>query len=212
MFLTTDASASAPSVKHAAGLPEPPTLLARDKLLTLLHRATAELRDPGQAVETRIERAVEVLQRIVQSTEEGAPSAAARLGGLAPWRIRRLETFVNDNISEPIFIADMAAVVRLSPHHFCRAFRISLRQSPHDYVLRCRVLRAEHLMRTTAMPLGQIAVDCGFADQAHFTKVFRKLGGASPGAWRRREAERFVDVELAVHGGAPVPSYCKPRV
>jgi transcriptional regulator GlxA family with amidase domain len=45
--------------------------------------------------------------------------------------------------------------------------------------------RAQGLMLTTNASLGQIAADCGLADQAHFNKLFRKFAGESPGAWRR---------------------------
>ena len=69
--------------------------------------------------------------------------------------------------------------------HFCRVFRVSFGHSPHAYITRRRIERAQGLILTTGRTLGEIALDCGFADQAHFTKIFRRLCGESPGKWRR---------------------------
>jgi transcriptional regulator GlxA family with amidase domain len=80
---------------------------------------------------------------------------------------------------------DLATIAKVSIYHFTRAFRESLSETPHEYVMRRRVERAQGLMLTTNMALGRIAIDCGFADQAHFNKLFRRLVGESPGAWRR---------------------------
>jgi AraC family transcriptional regulator len=171
-----------------------------DNILVWVKNVSEALKDPVHAAETRIERAIEMLHRMVGLSADRSVRGSGYGGGLAPWQIRRLTLFVNDHIAESLVISDLATVVRLSPHHFCRAFRVSLGESPHRYLLRRRVARAEQLMRSTRLPLGQIATACGFADQAHFTRVFSATCGVSPGAWRRREAERSVEVELAVYG------------
>jgi transcriptional regulator GlxA family with amidase domain len=82
---------------------------------------------------------------------------------------------------------DLARRVRLSEHHFCRAFRVSLHQTPHTYVVGRRIARACDLMVTCHLSIGQIATECGFADQAHLNRCFRKMMGSSPGAWRRSQ-------------------------
>jgi AraC family transcriptional regulator len=120
-----------------------------------------------------------------------SPSASPPLpntqirGGLAPWQIRKLTTYVEDNLDRTITTRCLAEIARLSAFHFCRAFRDSFGDSPHGYVIRRRMERAQGLMLTTSASLGQIAADCGLADQAHFNKLFRKFAGESPGAWRR---------------------------
>ena len=106
-------------------------------------------------------------------------------GGLAPWQIRKLTTYVEANLDHTITTRCLADIARLSSFHFCRAFRDSFGDSPHGYVIRRRMERAQGLMLTTSASLGQIAADCGLADQAHFNKLFRKFAGVSPGAWRR---------------------------
>jgi AraC family transcriptional regulator len=106
-------------------------------------------------------------------------------GGLAPWQIRKLTIYVEANLDHTITTRCLAEIARLSSFHFCRAFRDSFGDSPHGYVIRRRMERAQGLMLTTSASLGQIAADCGLADQAHFNKLFRKFAGVSPGAWRR---------------------------
>src|SRR5258708_3733306 len=106
-------------------------------------------------------------------------------GGLAPWQIRKLITYIDVNLDRTITTLCLAEVARLSSFHFCRAFRDSFGDSPHGYVIRRRMERAQGLMLTTNSSLGQIAAECGLADQAHFNKLFRKFAGVSPGAWRR---------------------------
>jgi AraC-like DNA-binding protein len=123
------------------------------------------------------------------TTDECAlPRAAGALqvrGGLAPWQIHRLTAYIVAHLNTTLRTRDLATLVRLSPFHFCRAFRDSMGESPHGYVMRRRMERAQGLMLSTDASLAQIAVDCGLADQAHFSKVFRRFAGESPGAWRR---------------------------
>jgi AraC-like DNA-binding protein len=117
------------------------------------------------------------------STIEAKVKAAR--GGLAPWQITRVTAYIESHIDSTICTEDLAALARLSSFHFCRVFRDSLGVPPHRYVMRRRVERAQSLMLSTDRPLGQIAAECGLADQAHFNKLFRRFVGASPGAWRR---------------------------
>jgi AraC-like DNA-binding protein len=75
--------------------------------------------------------------------------------------------------------------VDLSEFHFNVAFRNSVGASPHEYLNQRRIERAQQLMLSTAMPLCEIATECGLADQAHLSRLFRKLVGETPAAWRK---------------------------
>jgi AraC family transcriptional regulator len=108
-----------------------------------------------------------------------------RLGGLAPWRIRRLQAFVEERLSQSIQIADLSGAVGLSVSHFARAFGRSFGEPPHRYVIRRRLDRASRLMLTSDMALSELAVACGFTDQAHFCRLFRRHTGRTPADWRR---------------------------
>ncbi len=118
----------------------------------------------------------------------GAPGAGmATRGGLAPWQVRRVTEHIEEHLSSTIRLQDLASIARLSHSHFCRAFKESMGHPAHAYVMRRRVHRAQGLMLTSAESLSQIAALCGMADQAHFCKLFRRLVGESPNAWRRAQ-------------------------
>jgi AraC-like DNA-binding protein len=82
-------------------------------------------------------------------------------------------------------ICEMADLVVLSKSHFSRAFKHSLGSSPMAYVTLRRVERAKSMMASTGERLTDIALACGFADQSHLTRCFRRVVGASPARWRR---------------------------
>ena len=79
----------------------------------------------------------------------------------------------------------IAAEFDLSVSHFSRAFRISTGLPPHQWLLRQRVKVAKQLMTVRDLPLSEIAISAGFANQSHFTRVFSAAVGVSPAAWRR---------------------------
>ena len=106
-------------------------------------------------------------------------------GGLASWQERKVRTYIDGNLDSTILVEDLADLVSLSAAHFCRAFKKSFGAKPHASIVQRRVMRAPELMRSTRSPLSQIALDCGFADQTHLSKLFRRLTGQTPNAWRR---------------------------
>jgi len=108
---------------------------------------------------------------------------------LAPWQMKRLADFVALNMASSIRNADLAAAVGLSRSHLSRAFKQSFGITPQAYIGQYRVQHAKHLMLSTGEPLAQIALACGFADQAHFSTSFRRLVGITPVQWRRAHAE-----------------------
>jgi AraC family transcriptional regulator len=116
------------------------------------------------------------------------PSEKAVRQGLAPWQVRRVLAYIEANLSTPIRNKDLAALVRLSEFHFNVAFRNSVGDPPHGYIIRRRVERAQGLMLSTDRSLSDIAAECGLADQAHLTRLFRRIVGESPAAWRRARA------------------------
>lgn len=109
-------------------------------------------------------------------------------GGLASWQERKVRDYIDGNLDSTILVEDLADLVSLSAAHFCRAFKKSFCATPHAYIVQRRVMRAQELMRGTSSPLSQIALDCGFADQTHLSKLFRRLTGRTPNAWRRAYA------------------------
>jgi len=121
--------------------------------------------------------------------------------GLAPWRLHRVLTHIEANLDTQIRNKDLAAVAGLSLYHFNVAFRNSVGAPPHGYIMRRRVERAQGLMLTTEKPLSEIAIECGLADQPHLTRLFRRMVGVSPAAWRRA---RFDPASVMTAGSCPI--------
>lgn len=119
-------------------------------------------------------------------------------GGLAPWQVKRLQTFIAENLGQSISLNDMAQLVRLSTSYFSAAFKVSFGMSPHSYLVSKRVEHAQQRMLHSSAPLCEIALDCGLSDQAHLSRVFRKVTGTTPSAWRRyRMRPEFAMAALA---------------
>lgn len=123
---------------------------------------------------------------IDQKSMERKPAPIEKCrGGLAPWQIRRVSTHIEGHLGENIRCEDLSDLVNLSLSHFMRAFRDSFGCPPHAYLMKRRMARAQGLMLTTDAPLGQIALECGLADQSHLSRLFQRFVGESPAAWRR---------------------------
>ncbi|PMX44440.1 helix-turn-helix transcriptional regulator, partial [Pseudomonas sp. MPR-R2A6] len=90
----------------------------------------------------------------------------------------------------------LAGVVRLSTGHFCRAFKVTVGETPHAFLIRRRIRRAQTLMLTTKDSLSHIACTCGLTDQAHLTRLFRRMVGDTPLSWRRTWSHMFERGEL----------------
>jgi AraC-like DNA-binding protein len=106
-------------------------------------------------------------------------------GGLAPWQLRRARDFINANLAGDPSISDIASECGLSASYFVRAFKQATGLPPHRWLIKQRVERAKELLQGSSQELFDIAQLCGFVDQSHFTRVFSKSEGYSPGRWRR---------------------------
>jgi AraC family transcriptional regulator len=105
--------------------------------------------------------------------------------GLTARQLRIAKHAISENIDGGMSLNAIARECGLSPSHFTRAFAISVGQPPYQWLLEQRVDRACQLLGESALPLADIAIQCGFADQSHFTRVFSARAGVSPGRWRR---------------------------
>jgi len=139
-----------------------------------------------------------VAESLAPQPRNEPPHHGGRRGGLLSWQVRKVRSYVDAHLDSRIAVADLAAQVNLSRYHFSRAFRCSFGDSPHLYVSRRRIALAQGLMLTTKTPLGQIAAECGLADQPHFNRMFRRFVGQTPAAWRRARPPVALDAAPAV--------------
>ena len=118
-----------------------------------------------------------------------------RLGGLSGWQAKRVANFIDASLDGPIQIGHLCNLAHLSTGHFYRAFKQTFNETPHNYIMNRRVERAKTMMCETADTLASISQACGFADQAHLSKLFKIKLRQSPSAWRRAMSE-----EMAILG------------
>ncbi len=162
--------------------PASPMQQLRSVVAELFAALTSTLKDERDSAKDSLNRVAEMLQAV--NVTQPARKMEAK-GGLAPWQIRKVVAHIEANLDMPIRSSELAAIVRLSPCHFSRVFRDSFGCSPLEYVMRRRVEHAQGLMLSTDASLCQIALDCGMADQAHFSRLFRRYVGETPRSWRR---------------------------
>jgi len=149
-----------------------------EALLEMLSRAERALDiDPRQA-KVFIGQASRLLEPVADTQ--------ARTDGLAPWQERKVLRYVSEHLDRTISNQDLADEVGLSVSHFSRRFKASFGLPPRDYLIRGRVERAKMMMLNPAAPLCQIALDCGFCDQAHLSRLFQAVVGVAPNRWRRQ--------------------------
>jgi AraC family transcriptional regulator len=105
--------------------------------------------------------------------------------GLAQWQLQRARDFISANLAGDPSISRVAYECGLSTSYFARAFKQTTGVQPYRWLMKQRVERAKELLQDPGRKLADIAQLCGFADQSHFTRVFSKSEGYSPGRWRR---------------------------
>jgi AraC family transcriptional regulator len=112
------------------------------------------------------------------------PAPAVAPCGLPAHRLKRVQAFISEHLSEVIHVDRLAAEAHMSQFHFARMFKQATGQPPHLYVLMQRVGQAKALLRGSDLPLIDIAGRTGFRTQGHFTGVFRRYTGLTPRAFR----------------------------
>lgn len=99
--------------------------------------------------------------------------------------VRAVSEFVDANLDQRISLADMAAAAGLSRFALIREFRRRVGMTPMRFLSTRRVEAARRMLTETQLPLAQIAVECGFADQSHMTTAVKRVTGQTPCAIRR---------------------------
>lgn len=119
-------------------------------------------------------------------------------GGLAAGTLRRISEYIEKKLSNPISLHDLASMAGLSDCHFARAFKQSVGMPPHRYLMHRRVEKATALIQGTDRPLAQIALEAGFCDQSHFSRLVARATGQTP---RRLRRENFAPAGSQARSG-----------
>jgi RpiB/LacA/LacB family sugar-phosphate isomerase len=126
----------------------------------------------------------EQMEQVVNAYLNATLAVVDVAGGLPPRRLQNVFAHVRNNISHELAVAELANVVGMSQYYFSKLFKTSTGITPHQYVMRQRIERAQEHLRDSKMPLAEIASVVGFETQSHFTSVFRKLAGLTPKHYR----------------------------
>jgi AraC family transcriptional regulator len=160
--------------------------LALPQVVHLLQTLRAEARDGNPNGLAFVEAVTGALGRLlIRHAGLSAPAPLPR-GRLSPGvRTRTLEV-IEAHLSARLTVEQLAREVGLSPAHFARAFKETMGRPPYQYLLTLRLERARQLLDQPEARLADVAFETGFADQAHFTRLFKRAYGLPPGAVMRR--------------------------
>jgi AraC family transcriptional regulator len=163
-------------------------------LLDLMRSGSPSL--DNKTAQALIVRAAATIEPKLEFSSSNFASELER-GGLAPWQVRKVVYYIHENLERSIQTRQLAEVINLSASYFIRAFKVSFGVVPSLYVTRMRIERAQRLLVETEDPICQIALDCGFADQAHLSKRFREHIQDTPHHWRRLHSDHGFEREVA---------------
>ena len=163
-------------------VPDPhlgPTHSVDPVLRAIASRLYDETRRPDEFTRLSTEGlCLELLARLGRTQHRSSASAKRDV-------VRAATRLLEERYREHLCFSDIAHELGVNRCHLARSFREHHRCTMGDYLRGLRVERARQALRETTMPLASIALDAGFADQSHFTRVFGGIVGLSPAAYRR---------------------------
>jgi AraC family transcriptional regulator len=167
-----------------------PVAIDDPTILSLGQAVLPALSRPNQVNQLFVDHVLMALGIHVAQTYGGMrPLAPPIRGGLAAWQVKRAKEILASNLDGRVQLKEVARECGLSVSHFSRSFRRSVGAAPHNWLLTRRIDAAKEKLRDGRLSLLDVALGCGFADQSHLTRVFTRIVGVSPGAWRRARAE-----------------------
>lgn len=101
-------------------------------------------------------------------------------------RLYRARDYIHATLAEPLSLADMAGAAHLSPHHFLRSFKQTFGLTPHAYLTKKRLEKAQFLLAQTVRPITEICFEVGFQSLGSFSTLFRREIGVSPRSYRQQ--------------------------
>jgi len=185
-FYFDPAALAAPSEAAVAAASFAPRLLFEDAALwesaLKLKGAIEEGKSDAQLY---IDALAVVLAHEVTRLNSTNPEPPLR-GGLAGWQQRSVTAYIEEHLADQIQLSTLAQIARLSPYHFCRAFKRSMGLPPHRYHATRRIERAKAMLEKGSVSVTEVGFALGFAQTSSFSAAFRRVTGITPSEYQRR--------------------------
>ena len=133
-----------------------------------------------------VEALAVILAHEVARLNSATPEPPLR-GGLAGWQQRNVTAYIEEHLADQIQLSTLAGIARLSPYHFCRAFKRSMGLPPHRYHATRRIERAKGMLAKGSMSVTEVGFALGFAQTSSFTAAFRRVTGMTPTEYQRTQ-------------------------
>jgi AraC family transcriptional regulator len=124
--------------------------------------------------------------RLATNYAVSRPWAAFKANALPQAQLKQVIDYMKANLTQDLSILDLAKLASMSESHFSRSFKQSVGISPYQYLIQQRVERAKELLEKRSLSISTIALDCGFANQTHLSKVFHQMTGMTPKTYQKR--------------------------
>ncbi|PSU99974.1 AraC family transcriptional regulator [Photobacterium kishitanii] len=137
----------------------------------------------------------EVISRFLLRTPPHLKHKKMR-GGLSSYLSKNLREYIEQNLDNKITLSTLSSKANLSEFHFQRVFQQSFGVSPAKWILESRITKAKELLRKNT-DLKDISSQCGFSDQSHMTRQFKKMTGLTPNEYRQVTDKRSIIVPVS---------------
>jgi AraC family transcriptional regulator len=152
----------------------------------MLQRLSEEAFAPGFASDILTEAlGVAVLVDLSRYFDSISQTTKCENTGLENWQLRRIIEFINELSGRQPTLLDLAELCGIGKRTFMRRFKKSTGLTVSDYVQQQQLIKAEHYLQETDLPIKEISYRVGFASPSNFTLAFRRAVGQTPGQFRR---------------------------
>src|SRR5271170_4833599 len=153
----------------------------------LLNVINFAFNNPGRTSQLFIDEiSVLLMSHLIHTYSDVSPIEPRTRGGLASWQERIAKEILIARIRNPPTVDELGQACGVSARHFIRAFRQSTGLTPHQWLMQERALKAKNLLEHSDRTLAEISAACGYANQSHLCRAFRRCFGGSPSAARRQ--------------------------